>query len=149
MDLVAAASIIVDPITTDDIVNAAEAGGSITVTGSVGGDATIGDSVSFTINGTAYSGTILAGKVPLGSSEFPEPEVLGTDPEDEALRRPSLETMAAGNPFSASTTSTHGVDLVSVSEYYGGSNYCRRYRECGRSGGSITVTGSVWGCDDW
>ena len=50
-----------DNITADDVVNAAEAGAPINVTGSVGGDATVGDTVSFTINGTDYSGTVASG----------------------------------------------------------------------------------------
>ena len=62
VDTVATASISVDPITADDIVNAAEASGSVNVTGTVGGDASVGDSVSFDINGTSYSGTVGAGK---------------------------------------------------------------------------------------
>ena len=53
VDTAAAATISVDPITADDIVNAAEAGGSVNVTGSVTGDASSGDAVSFTVNGTA------------------------------------------------------------------------------------------------
>ena len=55
--------ITVDDITADDIVNAAEAGGNINVTGAVGGDATVGDAISFDVNGTTYSGTVLAGNV--------------------------------------------------------------------------------------
>ncbi len=47
VDLVSSATITVDDITADDIVNAAEAGGSINVTGTVGGDATVGDAISF------------------------------------------------------------------------------------------------------
>ena len=47
VDTAAAATISVDNITADDIVNALEAGGTIAVTGTVGGDAAPGDSVSF------------------------------------------------------------------------------------------------------
>ena len=58
VDTAASASITVDPITADDIVNAAEAGATITVSGSVGADAAAGDSVSFSVNGTPYSTTV-------------------------------------------------------------------------------------------
>ena len=58
VDTSAAATISVDNITADDIINATEAAGTVAVTGSVGGDAAQGDTVSFTINGTAYSGTV-------------------------------------------------------------------------------------------
>ncbi len=43
--------------------NAAEAGGSINVTGRVGGDATPGDAIAFTVNGTNYTGTVFAGNL--------------------------------------------------------------------------------------
>ena len=58
VDTSAAATISVDNITADDIINATEAASTVAVTGSVGGDAAQGDTVSFTINGTAYSGTV-------------------------------------------------------------------------------------------
>ena len=61
VDLAASATITVDAITADDVVNAAEAGGTINVTGTVGGDAADGDTVSFTINGQDYSGIVATG----------------------------------------------------------------------------------------
>src|SRR6185369_13581757 len=48
-------------ITTDDVINAAEAGGPVTVTGMVGGDAAPGDTVTLVVNGVAYTGTVQAG----------------------------------------------------------------------------------------
>ena len=38
-------------ITADDIINAAEAAGTVAVTGVVGGDAQVGDTVTLTVNG--------------------------------------------------------------------------------------------------
>ena len=46
------ASIILDAITADNIVNAAEAGGTVAVTGTVGSDVQVGDTVTLTVNGT-------------------------------------------------------------------------------------------------
>ena len=46
------ASISLDAITGDNIVNAAEAGGTVAVTGTVGGDVQVGDTVTLTVNGT-------------------------------------------------------------------------------------------------
>ena len=46
-----AASITLDAITADNIVNAAEAGGTVAVTGTVGGDVQDGDTVTLTVNG--------------------------------------------------------------------------------------------------
>ena len=47
------ASISLDAITADDIVNAAEAGGTVAITGTVGGDAQVGDTVTLTVNGNS------------------------------------------------------------------------------------------------
>ena len=46
-----AASITLDAITADNILNAAEAGGTVAVTGTVGGDVQDGDTVTLTVNG--------------------------------------------------------------------------------------------------
>ena len=45
VDTTSTVSISVDNITADDIVNAAEAGGSINVIGNVAGDASVGDAI--------------------------------------------------------------------------------------------------------
>ncbi|MCZ4339925.1 Ig-like domain-containing protein, partial [Shewanella colwelliana] len=54
------ATITVDNITSDDVLNAQEAAGDVTVTGTVGGDAAIGDTVTMVINGTTYTTTVIA-----------------------------------------------------------------------------------------
>ena len=43
-------------ITADDIINAAEAGGTVAITGTVGGDAAVGDTVTLTVNGGELHG---------------------------------------------------------------------------------------------
>ena len=48
-------------ITADDVINAVEAGGTVAITGTVGGDAVNGDTVTLTVNGTNYTGTVAAG----------------------------------------------------------------------------------------
>ena len=107
VDLVAAATISVDPITADDIVNAAEAGGAVNVSGTVSGDASSGDTVSFTINGTAYSGTVNADNTTWTIS------VAGSDlAADTSFDATVAGADAAGNPFTATTTSTHTVDTT-------------------------------------
>ena len=104
VDTDADAAITVDPITTDDVVNAAEGAGIISVTGRVAGDATEGDLVTLVINGTTYSGIVqagntyaidVAGRDLLADTEF-DATVTGND--------------EAGNAFTATTTSTHTVD---------------------------------------
>ncbi|WP_100639511.1 immunoglobulin-like domain-containing protein [Marinobacter salexigens] len=53
-------SISIDVITGDDIVDATEAGQSITLTGTVGGGVSAGDTVTVTVNGQNYSTTVNA-----------------------------------------------------------------------------------------
>src|SRR5207302_714356 len=48
-------------ITADDVINAAEAGGNVAVTGTVGGGAQVGDTVTLTVDGVNYTGTVAAG----------------------------------------------------------------------------------------
>lgn len=48
----------IDTITTDNVVNAAEASGNITITGTVGGDFNTGDTITLVINGVTSTGTI-------------------------------------------------------------------------------------------
>ena len=57
----AAASITLDAITADNIVNAAEAGGTVAVTGTVGGDVQDGDTVTLTVNGVTSTGQVAGG----------------------------------------------------------------------------------------
>ncbi|MBY7976455.1 Ig-like domain-containing protein, partial [Vibrio fluvialis] len=60
IDTVAAATITVDAIAGDDIVNAQEAQGTVTITGTVGGDANVDDTVTLTVNGKEYTGKVFA-----------------------------------------------------------------------------------------
>ena len=55
------ASITLDAITADNVVNAAEAGGTVAVTGTVGGDVADSDIITLTVNGVAYTGTSTGG----------------------------------------------------------------------------------------
>ena len=55
------ASISIDDITADNIVNAAEAGGTVAVTGTVGGDVQDGDIVTLTSTAPTYTGPSTGG----------------------------------------------------------------------------------------
>ncbi|HSR01856.1 MAG TPA: retention module-containing protein, partial [Methylophilaceae bacterium] len=54
-------TISVDSITADNILNAAEAAGTVAVTGIVGGEFNAGDIVTLTVNGNTYTGAVDAG----------------------------------------------------------------------------------------
>ncbi len=106
VDDTASATITVDNITADDILNAAEAAGSVAVTGTVGGDAAPGDTVTMTINGTDYTTTVN----PDGTTW--SVDVAGSDLAVDTEFDATVEgTDDANNPFSATTTSTHTLDL--------------------------------------
>ena len=105
-DVTASATITVDKITADNIINTAEAAGNIKVTGTVGGDAASGDIIGLTVNGTDYSGTANAG------NNFTI-SVSGIDLKSDFSFDVTVEgTDTAGNPFSATTTSTHTADTT-------------------------------------
>src|SRR5690606_532797 len=48
-------------ITADDVINLAESQSTIAITGSVGGDAKVGDTVTLTVNGETYTGVVQVG----------------------------------------------------------------------------------------
>nr|5IRB_A Chain A, RTX-adhesin [Marinomonas primoryensis]5IRB_B Chain B, RTX-adhesin [Marinomonas primoryensis] len=98
------ATIRVNSITSDDVVNAEESNSTITVSGRVGLDASAGDTVSMTINGTLYTTVVLANKTwSVGVS--------GSDlAQDNSFQVSVTGQDSAGNPYAGTTTSTHTVD---------------------------------------
>ncbi|MFZ5543665.1 MAG: beta strand repeat-containing protein, partial [Pseudomonadota bacterium] len=58
-----AASLALDAVTADNVLNAAEAGGTVAITGRAGGDAAAGDTVTLQVNGKSFTGTVGAGGV--------------------------------------------------------------------------------------
>ncbi|MDV7212108.1 Ig-like domain-containing protein, partial [Azotobacter beijerinckii] len=133
----------VDPITSDDVVNAAEAAGNISVTGTISGDASIGDSVSLLVNGTLYTGSVIdLGDGALGFAIA----VAGSDlAADTSLTATVSGSDAAGNGYNAATTSTHttklstgatiSVDLVTADDIL----------NAVEAAGNVEVTGTVGG----
>ena len=105
VDTTARATITVNSITDDDVINAEESAGTVTVTGSVGFDAGPGDTVELVINGTTYTGTVLA------NSTW-SIDVAGSDlAQDNSFQASVSGEDAYGNSYQASFTSTHTVDL--------------------------------------
>ena len=101
------ASITLDAITADNIVNAAEAGGTVAVTGTVGGDVQVGDTVTLTVNGnSSYTGQVQAG---LTFSI----DVAGSDLAADTNVHASVNTTdAAGNTATATDDQAYTVDTV-------------------------------------
>src|SRR6185295_4059499 len=95
-------------ITADDVINAAEAGATIAITGSVGGEANVGDTVSLTVNGNTYTGTVAAGNT------F-SINVAGADlvaDADFTIQASVFSIDTAGNVGSASDSESYTVDLT-------------------------------------
>ncbi|ETX09841.1 hypothetical protein MUS1_05830, partial [Marinomonas ushuaiensis DSM 15871] len=106
VDTAASAIIRVDSITEDDLVNATESESTVTVSGRVAGDVSLGDLVSMTINGTSYTALVLA------NSTW-SVDVSGSDlAADTSFVATVTGEDNAGNSYSASTTSTHTVDAA-------------------------------------
>ena len=128
-------------ITADDIVNAAEAGGSIAITGVVGGDAQDGDTVTLTINGADYTGTVAAGRsrslVP-GAALVADADLtiharVDTVERHRHARQRQRQRDLHGRPHSAPTIDADlnvtADDIVNAAE----------------AGGSVAITGTVGG----
>ncbi|MEZ8732251.1 Ig-like domain-containing protein, partial [Vibrio splendidus] len=98
------ATITVDVIAGDDIVNAAEADGDVTITGTVGGDAKENDTVTLTLQAegkeaTTYTGTVAAD----GTYRINVPGSDLVADADSTLVASVSGTDEAGNPFTATT----------------------------------------------
>ncbi|OOE83082.1 hypothetical protein BZG73_12220 [Salinivibrio siamensis] len=102
-----AGTVSVNDITNDDVINAQEAGETITVTGSAsGGDIAANDPVTMTINGTEYTTTVDENgqwSVDVAGSD------LAADTEFEVVVSSSDD---AGNTVDSTATSTHTVDTT-------------------------------------
>jgi uncharacterized membrane protein len=109
-DTFAEATITIDTIAGDDVINGEEAQGPVTITGSVGGDAREGDTVTLTVGGETFTGTVTSDltyviEVPgslLAQHDNVEANVSGSD--------------EAGNPYSADSERPYQVvpDIVQV-----------------------------------
>ncbi|MBE3659613.1 hypothetical protein BOO91_01450 [Vibrio navarrensis] len=142
VDTSSLATIRVNPITSDDVINLAESQSNVTVSGRVGFDAKAGDLVSMTINGTLYTATVLANKTW-------SVEVSGTDlANDNSFVATVTGVDSAGNPYSASTTSTHTIDLAAEAGTVTVANITEDdVVNAAESGQTIAVTGTATGGD--
>ena len=103
-----AATISLDPnITGDGIINAAEAAGQITITGTVGGDVRDGDIVTLRVNNNTYTGTVSESKF---SIEVPGAE-LADDANSEIEARVTV-TDSSGKSVTATDSERYVVDTT-------------------------------------
>ena len=135
------ASIILDAITADNIVNAAEAGGTVAVTGTVGGDVQVGDTVTLTVNGnSSYTGLVQAG---LTFSI----DVAGSDlAADTNVHASVTTTDAAGNTATATDDQAYTVDTVApVASITLDAITADNIVNAAEAAGTVAVTGTVGG----
>ena len=135
------ASIVLDAITADNVVNAAEAGGTVAVTGTVVGDVQVGDTVTLTVNGnSSYTGLVLAGFT------F-SIDVAGSDlAADTNVHASVTATDAAGNTGTATDDQAYTVDTVApVASIIVDAITADNIVNAAEAAGTVAVTGTVGG----
>ena len=107
LDTAALASITLNDITADNVVNIAESAGMVAVTGSVGGEVQDGDTVTLTVNGIAHTGAVSGGifSIDVASSNL-------VADLDKIVDASVSTTDTAGNSTTATTTKAYGVDVI-------------------------------------
>jgi hypothetical protein len=112
--VIGTATITLDPnITDDDVINAAESGQDIPVTGTVGGDVKVGDTVTLTVNGKEFTGPVAADPVTgdlIFTINVPGADLVA-DP-DKIIEASVTTTDDAGNTITATDTEDYTVDKL-------------------------------------
>ncbi|OOV85784.1 hypothetical protein BTA35_0216825, partial [Oceanospirillum linum] len=103
------ASITIDTIAGDDVLNAEEADKEFTsVTGTVGGDVKAGDEVTLTVNGETYTGNVVENTA--GDLTYSIPVKTDDLEADNSIDASVTATDAAGNSKTAEAERTLDVD---------------------------------------
>ncbi|WP_172152473.1 retention module-containing protein, partial [Pseudomonas tumuqii] len=104
-------SISIDPITDDNILNAQELlGDMLTITGTVGGDAKLGDTITLNVGGSLYNGTVI--QRPDSSLGFEIEVGTGDLREASSITATISSTDAAGNTGTATVERGYDVDTT-------------------------------------
>nr|BFF38814.1 hypothetical protein BACY1_06190 [Tenacibaculum mesophilum] len=135
-------TISVDNITADNIVNATEAGTTIAVTGTVGGDFNTGDTVTLVINGNSYTGTVDAS----GNYSINVPGSDLAADTDTTVEASVATTDGSGNAGSANTNHVYNVDTTAPVPTISVDNITAdNIVNATEAGTTIAVTGTVGG----
>jgi hypothetical protein len=136
LDTMAYASISLDDITADNVVNIAEAGGTVAVTGSVGGEVEDGDIVTLTVNGNDYFGTVNGNAFSI--------DVDGADlAADTNVHASVTTTDTAGNSATATDDQAYSVDTSIAASINLNAITADNVVNIAEAGGMVAVTGSV------
>ncbi|MBE7635205.1 Ig-like domain-containing protein, partial [Tenacibaculum finnmarkense genomovar ulcerans] len=132
----------IDDITADNILNATEAGTTIAVTGTVGGDFNTGDTVTLTVDGTDYTGTVEKG----GTYSINVPGSALSADTDTTVDGSVTTTDGSGNSASATDTQLYSVDTASPVPVLSIDDITTdNVLNAAESGTTIPVTGTVGG----
>ncbi len=132
------ASITIDDVTSDNVINAAESGQTIAVTGNVDNDVKTGDTVTVKVGTETYQTTVATDKT--WSVNVPG-SVLAAN-SDVSATVTTRDT--AGNVTTANTTHAYGVDTVAPTASITIDNVTSdNVINAAESGQTITVTGKV------
>ncbi|WP_394420811.1 Ig-like domain-containing protein [Tenacibaculum mesophilum] len=135
-------TISVDNITADNIVNATEAGTTIAVTGTVGGDFNTGDTVTLVINGNNYTGTVDAS----GNYSINVPGSDLAADTDTTVEASVATTDGSGNAGNANTNHVYNVDTTAPVPTISVDNITAdNIVNATEAGTTIAVTGTVGG----
>ncbi|OLO07286.1 hypothetical protein BTW08_13660, partial [Salinicola sp. MH3R3-1] len=104
-------SISLDTVAGDDVINAAEAKSNVSVSGTAGGDAAQGDTVTVSVGGQNYTTTVGAN----GIFSVAVPGTVLANAGTDSIRASVSHTDAAGNTGTATTTHAYGVDTTAPS----------------------------------
>src|SRR5690606_15375064 len=132
------ASITVNDITSDNVINAAESEGTVTVSGSVGGDVQDGDTVTLTVNGQEYTAVVADGtwSVDVASADLVA---------DVDVNVSVTTTDAAGNTATATAEHGYGVDTQVSAEISINDVTDDNVLNAAEAGEEITLSGTVGG----
>ncbi|WP_162626694.1 Ig-like domain-containing protein, partial [Acinetobacter sp. CFCC 10889] len=140
--LVPTASLVIDSVTADNIVNAAEAGTIVTLTGQVTGEFTEGDTVTLTINNQPYTAAVQADgswSVDVAGSDLLAgggKSIAGSVVVHDVAGNPA--TVTADKVYSIDTTAptaTLSIDAVTADNVV----------NAAEAGTTVTLTGNVTG----
>ncbi|MEP4882961.1 Ig-like domain-containing protein, partial [Maribacter dokdonensis] len=132
----------IDDITADNILNATEAAADVAVTGTVSGDFNTGDTVTLTVDGTDYTGTVDAA----GDYSIDVPGSALAADGDSTVDGSVTTTDGAGNSSTVTETKTYTVDLVNPAPVLVIDNITAdNILNATEAGANVAVTGTVSG----
>jgi hypothetical protein len=136
-----ALTISVNSVTTDNVVNAAEAGSNVTITGSTTGTQA-GDTVTLTINGNTYTGTVD------GSGNY-SINVPGSDliaDSDTTIAASVSSTDVSGNTGTGTANKAYTIDTVAPALTIAVNSVTTdNILNAAEAGGTVAITGTTTG----